>query len=103
MDVLRDGVAPVLSADRDPLIDPADLHRFKALAPVRRDDPARLGNDFVASSRLRGLSGFGSAAASAIEGSAAPSDIPVRSEVMKVVGPRVTPVAVAVTTLNARP
>jgi hypothetical protein len=46
VDVLRDGVAPVLSADRDPLIDPADLHRFKALDPVRRDDPARLGNDF---------------------------------------------------------
>ena len=46
VDVLRDGVAPVLSADRDPLIDPADLYRFKALDPVRRDDPARLGNDF---------------------------------------------------------
>jgi len=45
VDVQQDGVAPVLPADRDPLIDPADLHRFEALDPVWRDNPARLGDD----------------------------------------------------------
>jgi hypothetical protein len=72
-----------LPADRDPLIDPADLHRFGALDAVRRDNSARLGDDLggvVAVARFGRLRIYGGLV---IDGSAAPSVIPVRPEVMK--------------------